>query len=1786
MDMDSRDTEVDSLNYRYALNIENGFAYIGQQKAASNVKGMIAVGYTFNPNVTYQTIGSAQDKTSSTIIYAVWASDGNHCILRYFKNDPSSPNGAIYNVITYDFGWTSTTKIHSSEVITTTIDGVLTTLWYWTDNVCLRKINVTKATLANKFKSWDVYAYKSYTVQGFGLSTLIEVKNLQGTVIGSVTVMIPVGPSLQQVYAEMATQINASPMGLYITGSACSDHLHITENDVNSYTIVIYPSLFKVVPSNFYGYELIDRFFDLAKWPGNQQPNPVYAQDPMTQVNRVSQIPFQFAIQLFYDDFEDSVLSQISPIAVTNIDSGLYERDSYNYIQVLFNNEYLNDPNSWVLVKRAALMVRQHNDGVWNQVYSDKIYNFYDEFNGTATLGYNFYNNETLVAISTQLSTQQYDLVPITANTLKYVKNTLVTGGIQAGRSAVECPDMNIQVTGTKDPQQPLRKISGSIRIFTPAMRRNNNYNLFVPGPNNWTCSGQAVGALYREPTIFDTDRGCELNGIICHNSTMITPPATTAAQNPAPYPQTPFSWYGGVGFRPDQNQIPTQNQVMDVQVQVYNEYDQRLPEGGWAPYLAGTPYFAISRQNNIGLETAGDGSIELSSVGTVNASSLSGNSAVINADATVLSTLAQRFSSGNNNNVGSTFEIEAPPGIYIVRLPSNWCSWGDKLSKGPAYDLYGNSWQKTSSPIWGCLDSNDNWLPGQQEFIVDCRYGDVDAGTFVVLDACPAPGYNFTSPNFAQPWTNYFGYLYDDNGRLDARSSTWSGVPVELAGVSIFNTGTSYTQIGQVIPSFNQTCQGFTDHNGFFFMVGEYYNGSNAVLNGQNVLGFDARGVANTTYRSISSPAYQGNLNDIIEKTFNILPLTPTANKLYNVILTTDNQNARLDCMTFAEGTILDQASLPCGGVNIAVPQGAVEYTDQSGEYALRIWGNTKQYITGVKFNSPYSRCTFGAGNNYGNATRIADSYQPSIVFYQNPVGTVQGRIVPTLAMCSLSQFAFSALPTYPPYNLTQFAANPNTQSNTPPYSPTSIWSLGTAVINRGDYYVSKGKKSGGKYIYAIRYQDQQARQCSVITQPSLTVQLPFETEDWNKYFPNQYPAGTYLQGIPSLVMNINHQPPTWADTYTILRTKEQNFGSYLDWIINDVEYVIRQAGDGTATDIVTSYENKDATHIRMNIANLANYQAQFSNSRLGYTWTSGDRLRFKWDRSLNYFEGLLDYQITLYEGPGYIYIPFLQDIPQVFSGTGIEIYTPASMTSASDQIYYECGISFPCTNPGQSNNAHSVTSFVLSDGDCYWRPRSIPVYDTNFDYVQDYPTIIQDPAISDFYQSTDQDIGRLGVVDPYFVQQFFPTNLRPSETFIYNTEANGLSSFPPLNDVVLDPSYGAIQKLEASGLTLIVECANKIDAYYLGATLGTGQDGTGLLIIGNSLFGNERPLEPSYGCSNPEGSASYDNKGYKYGCDLSRGVVWRYASNGLEEISQYKMRSFFDQFKHIPIWSAPGAFDTMKRKYILTIYPKITQQLYAYGGVVGTQIVVEPIPGAQIGDIVIVTGTLSNGEVVSINGTVTVVSNTTHIDLHGKYTFNLAISNQKVEVQYKGIGQTVAFDEDKNGWSTFYSFTQDNYNSVDDQLVSFKNGALYLHDQDSVNYNNFAGVKYPSQISMIFNVEKSEIKTWWSLLLDQVQDDGGNDWFVPEVTTPYPLNSPSGQLSNVPNSGFEKMFQFWHAFFLRDQNTPNVTYPDIEGDLLQSNAIQVTLQNPSNVHFNLLEARVNFTTPKLTTK
>jgi hypothetical protein len=144
-----------------------------------------------------------------------------------------------------------------------------------------------------------------------------------------------------------------------------------------------------------------------------------------------------------------------------------------------------------------------------------------------------------------------------------------------------------------------------------------------------------------------------------------------------------------------------------------------------------------------------------------------------------------------------------------------------------------------------------------------------------------------------------------------------------------------------------------------------------------------------------------------------------------------------------------------------------------------------------------------------------------------------------------------------------------------------------------------------------------------------------------------------------------------------------------------------------------------------------------------------------------------------------------------------------------------------------------------------------------------------------------------------------------------------------------------------------------------------------------------------------------------------------------------------------------------------------------------------------------------------------------------------------------------TVAFSEDDNAWSTFYSYNPDFMCGAGMDIISFKSGALYVHNQNTIQ-NNFYGVQYDSRVKSIMNDNPSNVK-----VIQAISEESDEIWFVESILT------PGGQESSLATSDFETKEGNQYAPFFRDVNTPNLTAGTelFEGDPLRDRVFEVNL-------------------------
>ena len=483
-----------------------------------------------------------------------------------------------------------------------------------------------------------------------------------------------------------------------------------------------------------------------------------------------------------------------------------------------------------------------------------------------------------------------------------------------------------------------------------------------------------------------------------------------------------------------------------------------------------------------------------------------------------------------------------------------------------------------------------------------------------------------------------------------------------------------------------------------------------------------------------------------------------------------------------------------------------------------------------------------------------------------------------------------------------------------------------------------------------------------------------------------------------------------------------------------------------------------------------------------------------------------------------------------------------------------------------------HSQTSGFFSDGDTYWRGRLIVVDDPISGFAAALPLVVEDASVSDFYSSLAEDIGRLNKIDPFLIQIYKYTAIRVSNSFVPDSQINGLSAFQNVDDVQLDLAFGPIMRLIATGFVLGAVCQNKFVSNYWGATQGAKPDGTLQIASQQGFVGDSRPLLGDYGTQHP--ATVIEKDGHGWGADFQRGVVWEYSDNGLEELQKLKVRNFFRQFMISGVWDALAGYDAFYGEYILTAWVNYNAPAIFFlrnGTVFGFHVTDSTV--YAVGQIVRITFVdVATQQTITLSRPIQTISQSNIYFQFGTDQYSIA-GGATVSFVSQGQGYTIAFQKDKRRWTTFYNFYQDSMCGVGMNFVTWKSGQLYLHDRGQIN--TFNGVYYPWLLNVVatqFQLQSQPIKVWTAMYIQQLEGatDSLFNWSIPVIT------NEKGQLSRLLKTLFQRLEQWWHTSMKKDLNTTSVTNPIVNGREMRSQTLTLNMINDSTNRVELREVNV----------
>lgn len=155
---------------------------------------------------------------------------------------------------------------------------------------------------------------------------------------------------------------------------------------------------------------------------------------------------------------------------------------------------------------------------------------------------------------------------------------------------------------------------------------------------------------------------------------------------------------------------------------------------------------------------------------------------------------------------------------------------------------------------------------------------------------------------------------------------------------------------------------------------------------------------------------------------------------------------------------------------------------------------------------------------------------------------------------------------------------------------------------------------------------------------------------------------------------------------------------------------------------------------------------------------------------------------------------------------------------------------------------------------------------------------------------------------------------------------------------------------------------------------------------------------------------------------------------------------------------------------------------------------------------------------------------------NLNGGYLFGTWDSHSKQYVlsiqPNQQTGTTLAFDEDSNGWTSFFSYIPNQGISLRNNYYTFNQGKIYKHYSPNVPRAQFYEQKYKSNVTLVFNPSVSQSKSFLT-----VNYEGTPNWnltsYYTDTDTSVPITSYS-----VPKNSAELQNQLFSNNFKSKEN------------------------------------------------
>lgn len=449
---------------------------------------------------------------------------------------------------------------------------------------------------------------------------------------------------------------------------------------------------------------------------------------------------------------------------------------------------------------------------------------------------------------------------------------------------------------------------------------------------------------------------------------------------------------------------------------------------------------------------------------------------------------------------------------------------------------------------------------------------------------------------------------------------------------------------------------------------------------------------------------------------------------------------------------------------------------------------------------------------------------------------------------------------------------------------------------------------KHSSLYKFGIVYFDEFGVTNGVVTSESMKVTTP-------SYDSTNVAISTIKN--PIINIEINHAPPSWAKTFSFVRTKNLTVSNFTWATTNDL--------------------HNDANYGYMDIsvfnANKNGYQS--------YDYQKGDRVKI-YGRT-NQPSIQLDLPIlgvsTVHPDGTTTSVGYWLKVPLdsiVMGGWGtttdieyyIEPYTTFYNPKDEDLFYYEFGENYSIVKDSNLNNVHegAIQTQIIGTGS---RPSKYSFYRGDVYNRRRNSNYVMDMSLSDKFSSKLDGNGRGLLIDEYAKETYFPTLIRYSGEYEQGTNVNNTNRFNVDTIDEYDRQKGDIQRFKMRGQQLRVFQNRACGVVPIDQNVLQTADGGSVVSQSSQILNNIQYYQGEYGIGSQYCSLA-SSPSADYFTDPILGCQVRLAGDGITSITEtYKAHFFFtDKIAKYQNAKNPDKFGNDGYAKVLGVYDSFEEE------------------------------------------------------------------------------------------------------------------------------------------------------------------------------------------------------------------------------------------------------------------